>query len=102
MTTAGSVKAAAALSPRVAGIRSQMYRGCVAIRLEVESDLSDVVERTRQQLHEAGEDRAAVAGVYDPGLAPAASDAILGLLRDGTYHRAAARIAAVDPDLADQ
>lgn len=50
----------------------------------------------------SGEDKAPAAGEYVSPFGPEERDAIMRLLRDGTYHRAAARIGEEDPELSDQ
>jgi hypothetical protein len=65
-------------------------------------DFAAVVARIRQEVVAAGEDKAPVPGGYVSPLGAEERTAIMRLLRDGTYARAAARIAAADPDLADQ
>ena len=79
------------------------YRWGVATDpLELDDDLGAVVARARRRMVAAGTDKAPVVGVYQSPLGQQEREAILELLRDGTYHRAVARVAAADPDLADQ
>jgi hypothetical protein len=79
------------------------YRWGVATDpLELDDDLGAVVARARRRMVAAGMDKAPVVGVYRSPLGQEERDAILNLLRDGTYRRTVERIAAADPDLADQ
>ena len=79
------------------------YRGTVATDpLDLEDDIVAVVARARRRMIAAGKDKAPVVGAYRSPFRAEEREAILELLRDGTYHRAAARVAAADPDLADQ
>lgn len=71
-------------------------------RLAFQDDFVAVVERARRELVAAGENKAPVAGGYVSPLGAQERDAIMRLLHDGTYARAAARVGAEDPDLADQ
>jgi len=50
----------------------------------------------------AGENKAPLAGEYGTPFGIEERDAIMRLLRDGTYHRAAARVGEEDPELSDQ
>jgi hypothetical protein len=61
-----------------------------------------VVERARRAAEAAGELRPPAAGPLRSTIPAEAREAIIGLLRDGTYAAAVARIGADDPDLADQ
>jgi hypothetical protein len=70
--------------------------------LESRDDFADAVRRVRAEIVAAGEDRAPVAGEYVSPIEPGERDAIMRLLHDGTYRRAAARVGAEDPELADQ
>lgn len=70
--------------------------------LDLKDDLDSVVARARRRMIAAGRDKAPVVGVYRSPLGAGEREAILELLRDGTYHRAVARVAAADPDLANQ
>jgi hypothetical protein len=70
--------------------------------LELSDDFVAVVERVRSEVAAAGENKAPAPGEYASPLGPAERDALMHLLRDGTYHQAAARIGEQDPDLADQ
>jgi hypothetical protein len=67
-----------------------------------DDDLAAVVERVRREVAAAGENKAPSPGGYRSPLGIEERDAIMRLLRDGTYARAAARIGDDDPDLADQ
>jgi hypothetical protein len=79
------------------------YRGGVATHaVEFEDDFAALVERTRREMIAAGENRAPAAGVYEPPFGADARQAILELVRDGTYRAAADRVTVGDPELADQ
>jgi hypothetical protein len=70
--------------------------------LALHDDFSAVVERVRREIVAAGENKPPDPGGYTSPLSPEERDAIRRLLDDGTYARAAARVAHDDPDLADQ
>jgi hypothetical protein len=70
--------------------------------IEPRDDFVAVVGRVRSEIATTGEHKARVVGEYVSPLGPAERDAIMCLLRDGTYHRAAARVGEQDPDLASQ
>ncbi len=70
--------------------------------LELEDDFGVVVDRIRNEIVAAGEHRAPAAGEYVPPFGPEERDAIMRLLRDGTYHRSAAVVGEEDPELSDQ
>lgn len=70
--------------------------------LALDDDFAAVVERVRREVAAAGENKAPVPGGYVSPLGAYERDAIMRLLRDGTYARASARVGAEDPDLADQ
>lgn len=65
-------------------------------------DLFAVVDKIRREVAAAGEDKAPGSGGYASTLGPEEREAIMRLLRDGTYARAAARVGNDDPELADQ
>lgn len=65
-------------------------------------DFAAVVGRVRQEVAAAGENRPPVPGGYTSPLGPEERDAIMRLIHDGTYARAAARVGIEDPELADQ
>jgi hypothetical protein len=70
--------------------------------IELSPELRSVVEHARQAAEAAGELRPPVAGPLQSTIPVEAREAIVGLLRDGTYAASVARIAADDSDLADQ
>ena len=70
--------------------------------IELSPELGRVVERARQAAEAAGELRPPAPGPLQSTIPVEAREAIVGLLRDGTYAAAVARVAAEDPDLADQ
>jgi hypothetical protein len=70
--------------------------------LALHDDFAVVVAKTRSAVIAAGEHKAPEPGDYVSPLGPDERDAIMRLLRDGTYARAAARVGNEDPDLADQ
>ncbi len=70
--------------------------------LDFDDGLEAIVERVRKDIIAAGEHKAPAAGEYVSPLAAEERDAIMALLRDGTYHRAVARVGQEDPELADQ
>jgi hypothetical protein len=69
--------------------------------LEPKDDFVAVVERVRGELAATGEDKVPIPDEYVSPLGPTERDAIMRLLRDGTYRRAAARVGEQDPDVAD-
>jgi len=88
---------------RARGSVGEAYRGGVATDpLDLDDSLSAVVDRIRNEVTMAGEDKAPAAGEYVSPFGPEERDAIMRLLRDGTYHRAAARVGEEDPELSDQ
>jgi hypothetical protein len=70
--------------------------------LVLQDDFAAIVERVRHEVAASGENKAPVPGGYESPLGAEERDAIMRLLRDGTYARAAARVGIEDPDLADQ
>jgi hypothetical protein len=68
----------------------------------LDDDFYVVVDRIRGEIVAAGENKPPVPGGYTSPLGPEERDAIMRLLRDGTYARAAARVGIEDPELADQ
>lgn len=64
-------------------------------------ELGEAVARARSAAVAAGELRTRL-GPYRSPLPPEASDAILGLLRDGTYDEAVRSVVADEPELADE
>lgn len=74
----------------------------MATKLRLDPDLAAVVERARRRAVEMGEWPRGPFPSYEPKLSAEVADAIMELLRDGTYAEAVARIAAEDPELADQ
>ncbi len=77
-------------------------RGVPADPREPKGDFVAVVERVRGEIAATGEDKVRIPDAYVSPLGPTERDAIMRLLRDGTYRRAAARIGEEDPDVADQ
>lgn len=67
-----------------------------------EDDFDAVVARTRHLVASRGENRVEVREPFQSPLTPEERDAVMSLLRDGTYAAAAARVAVDDPDFADQ
>ncbi len=70
--------------------------------LDVEDDFRSTVAGVRSELIAAGENKAPAGGEYASPLGPEEREAIVRLVRDGTYHKAAAKIGKIDPELADQ
>lgn len=70
--------------------------------ISTEDDFEAVVARARRAAELAGELRPPVIGPYDSPLNADERPFLLGLIRDGTYARAVAVIAAEDPDLASE
>jgi hypothetical protein len=84
------------------GLSCQYDRG-MATRLRLAPDLAGVVERARRRALEAGESSPKVGGqLTSRRTSPLVAAAIGELLRDRTYAEAVGRVAAEDPDLADQ
>ncbi len=87
--------------------RRSLYSGVgtivpVATALRLDPDLAAVVERARWRAVELGELPRGSLPPYESKIATEVADVILRMLRDGTYAEAVARIAAEDPELADQ
>jgi len=79
------------------------YSGVMAVDpIELNPELRSVVERARRAAEEAGELRPPAIGPLRSTIPAEAREAIMGLLRDGTYAAAVARVAAEDADLADE
>ena len=70
--------------------------------IELSPELGRLVERARLAAEAAGELRPPASGPLLSTVPVEAQEAIVSLLRDGTYADAVARIAAEDPDLADK
>lgn len=70
--------------------------------IELSPELREIVARARRAAETAGELRPPGAGPLRSPIPVEARAAIMELLRDGTYAAAVARVAAEDPDLADQ
>lgn len=70
-------------------------------KLRLDPDLAATVERARQRALATGELPAAEGSQVKLRIPPEVGAAIGGLLRDGTYAEAVARVAAEDPDLAE-
>ena len=76
--------------------------GTMAVRpIEPEDDLATIVATTRREMISTGEDKAPASGIYEPPFGPDARAVIMALVRDGTYRKAARRVARTDPQLAD-
>ena len=74
----------------------------MATTLRLDEDLAATVERARQLAAATGELLARDAPPFRSPIPPQVGAAVGELLRDGTYADAVARVAAHDPDLADQ
>jgi hypothetical protein len=70
--------------------------------IEVSPELGRLVERARRAAQAAGELRPPAVGPLRSTVPVEAREAIVSLLRDGTYAAAVGRIAAEDADLADE
>lgn len=70
--------------------------------IDLDPELRRLVERARRAAEEAGELRPPGRGPIRSSISPEAQAVIMEWLRDGGYAEAVARIAAEDPDLADQ
>lgn len=68
----------------------------------LQEDFFAVVDRVRREIVAAGENKPPVPGGYTSPLGLEERDAIMRLIHDGTYARAAARVGNEDPELADQ
>lgn len=68
----------------------------------LQDDFFAVVDRVRREVVAAGENKAPASGGFTSTLGPEEREAIMRLLRDGTYARAAARVGKDDPELSDQ
>lgn len=71
-------------------------------KLRLDPELAAVVERARRRAEEMGELPHKPFPPFESKIPPELAEVILELLRDGTYAEAVARIAADDPELADQ
>jgi hypothetical protein len=63
--------------------------------------LDEVVARARRRVAETGELERSRPGRYRSPVPPEVANAVLELLRDGTYAAAVASVVADDPDLGD-
>jgi hypothetical protein len=70
--------------------------------IDLDPELRELVARARRRAEEAGELRPPSHGPIRSSISPEAQAVIMEWLRDGGYAEAVARIAAEDPDLADQ
>jgi hypothetical protein len=70
--------------------------------LELNPELDEVVARARRRVAETGELARSRSGRDRSPVPPEVADAVLELLRDGTYAAAVASVVADDPDLGDQ
>jgi hypothetical protein len=69
--------------------------------LEFEDDFEAFIAGIRREMIAAGENKAPMAGVYEPPFGDEVRAAIMELVRNGTYREAAQRVALDDPELAD-
>lgn len=74
----------------------------MATELRLDAELAALVERARRRAEAMGELPRGPFGEFESNIPPEAAEAILGWLRDGGYDEAVARIAAEDPDLANE
>ena len=74
----------------------------VATKLRLDPELAAVVERARRRAEAMGELPRAPFPPFEPKIPPEVGQVMLEMLRDGTYDQVVARIAAEDPELADQ
>jgi len=74
----------------------------VATELHLEPDLATVVEAARERARESGELPRGTFPPLKPTIPPEAAGVLASWLRDGGYDAAISRIAAEDPDLANQ
>ena len=74
----------------------------MATTLRLDPELAAVVERARRRAEEMGELPRGPFPPFESTIPPDVAEIILELLRDGTYADAVARVAAEDPELADQ
>jgi hypothetical protein len=70
--------------------------------IDLNPELRELVARARRRAEAAGEMRPPGRGPLQSSVSPEVGEILLELLRDGTYAAAVARIAADDPDMADQ
>jgi hypothetical protein len=70
--------------------------------VEFEDDFAALVARMRREMIAADENRAPATGVYEPPFGANARQAIMELVRHGTYRAAADRVTVDDPELADR
>ena len=63
-------------------------------------ELDEAVARARRLAAELGELRPLAPGPYRSPVGREVAEAVMGLLRDGTYAAAVARVVADDPELA--
>jgi hypothetical protein len=69
--------------------------------IDLSPELGEVVARVRRAALEAGEIGSSPLGAYRSPVSREAGEAIIALLRDGTYAAAVNRVVAEDPELAD-
>jgi hypothetical protein len=74
----------------------------MATKLRLDPELAAVVERARRRAEEMGEVPRGPFPRFESKIPPEVAEVILEMLRDGTYAEAVARVAADDPELADQ
>lgn len=70
--------------------------------IDLDPELRELIKRARRAAEEAGELRPPGRGPVPSAISPEAQAVIMEWLRDGGYAEAVARIAAEDPDMADQ
>jgi hypothetical protein len=83
-------------------IRIVGYDPTVGTELRLEPDLAAVVKAARERAEESGELPRGTFPPLEATIPPEAAPAIAAWLRDGGYDAAIERIAAEDPDLANQ
>ena len=74
----------------------------MATELRLDPELAAVVERARRRAREMGELPRGPFAPSESSIPPEVAEVILAWLRDGGYDEAVARIAAEDPDLANE
>lgn len=85
-----------------AWLHERMLQDVATDPISLGDDFEAVVARARRAAELAGELRPPVIGPYESPLDAEERQFLLGLVRDGTYGRAVAVIAAEDPELASE